>query len=333
VATRRHAVGGAVAATGRFIFRPVRAVARTTGIDTELEAAAVDALATPAAARTIDGMLAGPLPDAIAHSLIEHRVVERIVSEAIASGALERAVDSALHDRRTEELVERVLDSRLTGDLTDRILRSPEFERVLAHVLASPQVRAALAQQSTSLAADTVAGARTRALRLDGSAERRPRRWFRKAARLDVPYAGFGTRGIALAVDALLVTLIFLIGAGLVGLVASLVGHLRPAWLVGVIEASAWLVLVALYFAGFWTAAGQTPGMRLMRVRVLDQKGSPPGFGRSLLRLFGLGLAIIPCFLGFLPALVDDRRRALQDFLARTVVVYDEHVTPARPQA
>jgi uncharacterized RDD family membrane protein YckC len=40
-------------------------------------------------------------------------------------------------------------------------------------------------------------------------------------------------------------------------------------------------------------------------------------------RLIGLVLAIVPCFAGFLPALVDDRRRALPDLLAGTVVLYD----------
>src|SRR5262249_26308676 len=204
----------------------------------------------------------------------------------------------------------------------------------------SPQVRAALAQQSTSLAAETVAGARRRAVRVDIRAEQRPRRWFRRPPRAEVeravPYAGIATRGIALVVDALIVTLVFVIGAALVGLVASLVGHLRPAWLVGVIQAGAWLILMVVYFVGVWTAAGQTPGMRLMRLRVVSTRGATPGFVRSLVRLAGLALAIIPCFAGFLPVLVDARRRALQDYLAGTVVLYEEHapleaevVTPA----
>jgi uncharacterized RDD family membrane protein YckC len=41
-------------------------------------------------------------------------------------------------------------------------------------------------------------------------------------------------------------------------------------------------------------------------------------------RLFGLIVAILLLLTGFLPVLVDDRRRALQDFLAGTVVVYDD---------
>ncbi len=111
----------------------------------------------------------------------------------------------------------------------------------------------------------------------------------------------------------------------MVGLVASLVGTLRPEWLVAAIAAAGWALLVGTYFVAFWTGAGQTPGMRLMRLRLLDASGEPPGLWRSLVRLVGLGVAIAIVFLGFLPVLFDERRRALQDFLAGTTVVYDEH--------
>ena len=63
--------------------------------------------------------------------------------------------------------------------------------------------------------------------------------------------------------------------------------------------------------------------MSLLRLRLVDASGGPPGFGRSLLRLVGALVAVSIFFVGFLPVLVDDRRRALQDFLARTVVIYD----------
>jgi uncharacterized RDD family membrane protein YckC len=42
------------------------------------------------------------------------------------------------------------------------------------------------------------------------------------------------------------------------------------------------------------------------------------------LRLIGLVLCIVPLFAGFLPVLVDDRRRGCHDMLAGTVVVYVE---------
>jgi uncharacterized RDD family membrane protein YckC len=142
-----------------------------------------------------------------------------------------------------------------------------------------------------------------------------------------VPYAGIATRAVALAIDVALSQAVFIVIAALLSLIATLVGQLRPEWLVGVIAGAGWFVIVGGYFVGFWSVTGQTPGMRLMQVRVLTAAGTPPGFWRSNVRLIGLALAIIPLFAGFLPVLVDDRRRALQDFLAGTVVVYAD---PAR---
>ena len=111
----------------------------------------------------------------------------------------------------------------------------------------------------------------------------------------------------------------------ILGLVASVVGELRPEWLVAVLLASACAVVVGGYFVLFWTTAGQTPGMRLMRLRVVARaSGGPPRLGRALLRLLGLGLAIVPLFAGFLPVLFTERRRGLQDFFGDTVVVHAE---------
>jgi uncharacterized RDD family membrane protein YckC len=109
---------------------------------------------------------------------------------------------------------------------------------------------------------------------------------------------------------------------GLAALVASLVGGLRPEWLVGVLLAAGWILLAGSYFVLFWSAAGQTPGMRLLRLRVLGPSGEAPSLGRSIVRLVGLVLAIVPLFAGFLPVLFTERRRGLADFMAGTVVVY-----------
>jgi len=145
------------------------------------------------------------------------------------------------------------------------------------------------------------------------------------------------TRGLALAADAALAALIFLTVTAVVGFVVSLVWDPGPSSIVGSGIGGAGLLFEAAYFAGFWSTAGQTPGMRMMQLRVVNASGSPPSLGRSLVRLVGLGLAILLLFTGFLPVLVDRRRRALQDFLAGTTVVYAEHapqaVTPPSSQA
>jgi uncharacterized RDD family membrane protein YckC len=139
-----------------------------------------------------------------------------------------------------------------------------------------------------------------------------------------VPYAGIATRAVAFTVDIAIVHLIDLVITALLGLTASLVGELRPEWLVAVLVGLGWALSITIYFVLFWSTTGQTPGMRAMRLRVADRRGRPPSLGRSLVRLLGLVLAILPLFAGLLPVLVDDRRRALQDFLAGTVVLYAE---------
>jgi uncharacterized RDD family membrane protein YckC len=138
-----------------------------------------------------------------------------------------------------------------------------------------------------------------------------------------VPYAGVATRAIALAADVALAQLIVFVGGVVIALVMSLVGSLELDTFGRILAACAWAAVVGFYFVTFWSTTGQTPGMRMMSLRVIDASGTHPGIGRSLVRLGGLVLAIIPLGAGFLPVLVDDRRRALQDFLARTVVVYD----------
>ena len=64
--------------------------------------------------------------------------------------------------------------------------------------------------------------------------------------------------------------------------------------------------------------------MRLLRLRVLGPEGQPPSIGRSLVRLVGLALSIVPLFAGFVPVLFTEQRRGLADFLAGSVVLYED---------
>ena len=321
------------ATTFRVASRPFRAVAGPSGMDVprRVEEAAMDAVATPAAQRAIDDVLAGPLPEMIGRSLGRHRVLERVVAEVVATDDLDEAVVSALESERASQLLHEVLESPALERLLTEAVESRLTAELLDRVLASPQVREALMHQSASFAGEAAAAVRARTVRVDTAAERGPRRWLRRPPRravapaeaAPVPYAGVATRGVALAADAAITAVVFVVGSALVALVASLVGDLRPQWLAGVLLGAAFLALEIVYFVGFWSTVGQTPGMRMLRLRVVAHGDAPPGLGRSLVRLGGLLLAIIPCFAGFLPALVDDRRRGLHDLMARTVVVYE----------
>ena len=299
---------GLADAAGRAAFFPARAAARAWR--GPLEEAVDEVLSAPEIARVIDRAFAGSLPEEIARSLVRNRVLERIAAELAASGELERLVTAALASPRT-------------GQLTDRVLASDETQRTLRHVASSPELRDAIARQTTGLAEEVVAGVRASAARLDDRAEHVVRRRQRTVRPM---YAGIATRALALATDAAITIVLFMSAVGMAALVSSLVGGLRPEWLVGALLASGWMLVVGTYFAVFWSSAGQTPGMRLLRVRVLGPDGQPPSLWRSLVRLVGLVLAIIPLFAGFLPVLFTERRRGLPDMLAGTVVVYDDMV-------
>lgn len=293
---------GIADSAGRAAFYPARFAARAWR--ERIESAAEDVVSAPEVARIVDSALSGPLPEEIARSLVRHRVLERIVAELAASGELER-------------LIEQSLESRQTLELTDRVLASEEFQRVLQSVASSPELRRAVTRQSRGLAEEVVAGVRQSAVRLD-------HRVARPAQRRSPLYAGIATRATALAIDALAALSIFVLGSAVVALIASLVGGIHPHWLAGSLLGLEWIVVAGGYFVLFWSAAGQTPGMRLMRLRVVRPGGGGLSTGRAIVRAVGLALAIIPLFLGFVPALVDRRRRALPDYLAGTVVLYDD---------
>jgi uncharacterized RDD family membrane protein YckC len=319
-------MGRAGAATGRLALRPFLAVAH----------AGRDVL-TDEVERAVDSVLAGPAPEAIGRSLVQHRVVERVLDAALQARAegvggpaptldreqLEGLVRQVLADTDLRRVLVETVHSDLATDLADELVRSPAFKHVLTQVASSPELRQALERQTAGFGKELAVAARGRAARADDTVEARVNGWVRRPPRAaTTPYAGFGTRGTALVVDAALAQLLFVVGGALIALVASLFGDLRPTWLVNTLAGIGGLLVLVVYFVGFWSTLGQTPGMRLMGVGVVAPDGAPPSGLRSLVRLAGLGLAIIPLFAGFLPALFDARRRALPDYLAGTTVVY-----------
>ncbi len=76
------------------------------------------------------------------------------------------------------------------------------------------------------------------------------------------------------------------------------------------------------YFAGFESSRRRaTPGKALMRLAVTNEEGSPVGFGRATARYFSKYVSASIMFVGFLMPLWSDRRQALHDIIARTLVL------------
>ena len=202
-------------ASGRLMLAPVRAAARLPGIRGPVygtavvlasdgsharervralvEALGAELIAAPELERAIDRALAGPLTDAVARSISQHRVPERVASEVVADLDFDRLVDTVLEDARTDQALERalaspslerllvrVLESRLVDDLTERLLEGPELQRVIEHVAASPEVLQAVSNQTQTLAEEMVADVRRSTQRVDDVAERTVRSWLRR---------------------------------------------------------------------------------------------------------------------------------------------------------
>jgi uncharacterized RDD family membrane protein YckC len=139
-------------------------------------------------------------------------------------------------------------------------------------------------------------------------------------------------RMVAFAYDALLLAAMWMIAAMAVMVANQLVPIADGRALMRVV-----MGLVGLAFFGwFWTHGGQTLGMRAWRLRVQQLDGTPVRPTASMLRYMAGLLPVICAFygtarygtpalaialLGYLPCLIDARRRAFNDLIAGTQVV------------
>ena len=137
-------------------------------------------------------------------------------------------------------------------------------------------------------------------------------------------YSGLVTRAIAFAIDAAIVNGCGLVVGVTVGLGLSIL-HLPKDTdtVIAAIMAGLFVIWSVAYFTFFWSTTGQTPGDRVMSIKVIDSRGRGPLKPlRAVARFGAVILAAIPLLAGLLIMLWDDRRRCLQDRLTRTVVVH-----------
>jgi uncharacterized RDD family membrane protein YckC len=154
--------------------------------------------------------------------------------------------------------------------------------------------------------------------------------------------AGFATRLVAFLLDVVIVS----ISSVLLGLLISLVLNFfglgaqqlqagSVSQILNVIRtltvalaSLATILFVPAYFVVFWTLAGETPGKRVMGLRVMRPDHRKVGWVRSIVRFIGYFVSAIPLFLGFLWVLGDKGRQGWHDKLADTCVVYTWDVPP-----
>jgi len=138
-------------------------------------------------------------------------------------------------------------------------------------------------------------------------------------------FAGFWRRLVASLVDGLVVwglgsVLLFPFRTSIQLGSSSLEGE--PALSMTTIAVYALLGLIGVvYYLGFWTWRGQTPGKMVLGMKIVKTDGTPLTFGRALVRYIGYLTSGIVLCLGYLWVGLDSRKQGWHDKIAGTYVV------------
>ena len=89
-------------------------------------------------------------------------------------------------------------------------------------------------------------------------------------------------------------------------------------------------VVIAAFFAWFWTHGGQTLGMTAWRLELRSATGGPVTLTQALIRFTTAWLSLGALGLGFVAGALDRRKRTWHDRLAGTVVVRRAAARPER---
>lgn len=145
-------------------------------------------------------------------------------------------------------------------------------------------------------------------------------------------YAGAVSRLVAFGIDIAVAWIVYTLSFAAVDAAAKLItGHEYNLFanhrIVDLCVLVAWWFL---YFAYQWAVSGKTIGMAIFGLQVVTVEGRPIGNRTAAMRTLGLGLTVLTLGIGFLGIVYQRERRALDDFVAGTAVVYDWDARAAR---
>ncbi|MBA2240571.1 MAG: RDD family protein [Solirubrobacterales bacterium] len=308
-------IGGRLIGSGA---RGARRVAGVTGIDRTVETAVEEAI--------VRAFESAPVERAVGR-ILDGPATQQAVERALESPAVAQAVERALDGEAVEGAVRRALDSELVDRIWEQLLASDEVQKLIERIAEAPEVRSALSSQGVGLIEDMARRLRSVAGRLDHALERIARTVLRRPRREErVQRAGLVTRALALGVDALILQGIFLLSASIFGYLRTNIFGIdgpigAPSVAFGAVASA---LGVLSYFLTFWSLAGQTPGMRFLGLRIEHDEDPYLGLGRSVRRLVGVVLSLLPLGAGFLMILFSERRQGFHDRFAGTEVDYVE---------
>ncbi len=117
-------------------------------------------------------------------------------------------------------------------------------------------------------------------------------------------YAGFWIRFVAVVIDAIILSV-----------VGWVIGQVIQAEIIG-------MLIGAAYYLYFWVKQkGQTPGKKVMGIRIVRVDGKEIDWMTAVLRYVGYIVSGIPLALGFIWVAFDKQKQGWHDKIAGTFVV------------
>ncbi len=282
--------------------RGAKTVTRATGIDRAVEVAAEEAIV----------------------AAVESQAVERALARVLEGPVVEEAVEGALESDTVKRALLEAMDSDLVDEVWRRLLASDQAQQLVERIAEAPEVRAAISAQGVGLIGDVGRTIGKAIERVDTSFERIVRRiFFRPQRQEPTLHAGFVSRALGFLIDGVFVNLGFTAAVALATLLVNAFGGGggNASGFALAVGSTAWVAIGGLYLIGFWSLAGQTPGMRFVGIRLSVERLSPRF---ALRRLVGLILSVITFGIGFLGIVFGAERRSWEDRLSGAGVVYDD---------
>jgi uncharacterized RDD family membrane protein YckC len=154
-----------------------------------------------------------------------------------------------------------------------------------------------------------------------------------ESVELEFTLAGVGSRALAVSIDYPLLLMIWALWLTLLAQLLEPLGQLLDPMGISRGDMLNWMLAIAIltsfaifngYFALFETLwQGQTPGKRLVKIRVIRDDGRPVRLGQAVMRALLMPIDNF-MFLGFFMVLLGQREKRVGDWVAGTVVIQEE---------
>jgi uncharacterized RDD family membrane protein YckC len=80
-------------------------------------------------------------------------------------------------------------------------------------------------------------------------------------------------------------------------------------------------IIITLFYVGFWTWRGQTPGKMIVGIKIVRCDSSSINIGRAFLRVLGYLVSAFILYIGFIMIAGDGKKQGLHDKIADTIVI------------